>query len=411
MKLKTLLLSSAAVLTVVGGAQAADLTVAEPVDYVQVCDAFGTGYWYIPGTTTCLRIGGEVTFDINFHKSKSVLDGSGSQWEYLGTGTGYQGDFDSGSYSFSSNHSAGWDFVTGAKVAVTAKSATEYGDLTAYVKMAAKSDNSNTTPYVSNWYVDHGGGLDTGIYTSYGQYNPGSVFAIDEAWLQLGMVTAGYLHSAFDWNGGYIGGTGAGVFRSDKKVDQLRLTWAMGGFGLILSVEDPRDRWGTQLPGNGLIPEIAGAITASQGNWNGQLSAIVGQVGCVNTSTLCSIGSNVTVWGVNAGVEFKTTPVSIRLNGAVGTGSSYVGGGTNGTTNWSVFASAKAPLTSTVNLAGAVGYLWNGGGANKWTAAGGLVWAPVSEFSVEGRVTWAQTVGSTGSWAGRIELKRTWGGD
>ena len=75
MKLKTLLLSSAAVFTVVGSAQAADLMVAEPVDYVQVCDAFGTGYWYIPGTTTCLRIGGQVTFDINIHDSKNVMSG------------------------------------------------------------------------------------------------------------------------------------------------------------------------------------------------------------------------------------------------------------------------------------------------------------------------------------------------
>jgi hypothetical protein len=41
MKLKTLLLSSAAAFAVVGGAQAADLSVAEPVDYVKVCDAFG----------------------------------------------------------------------------------------------------------------------------------------------------------------------------------------------------------------------------------------------------------------------------------------------------------------------------------------------------------------------------------
>ena len=62
MKLKTLLLSSAAAFAVVGGAQAADLSVAEPVDYVKVCDAFGAGYWYIPGTDTCLKIGGLVSW-------------------------------------------------------------------------------------------------------------------------------------------------------------------------------------------------------------------------------------------------------------------------------------------------------------------------------------------------------------
>lgn len=32
----------------------------EPVEYVRVCDAYGEGYFYIPGTDTCMRIGGFV---------------------------------------------------------------------------------------------------------------------------------------------------------------------------------------------------------------------------------------------------------------------------------------------------------------------------------------------------------------
>jgi len=68
MKLKTLLLGSATAFAVVGGAQAADLSVAEPVEFVKVCDAFGTGYWYIPGTDTCLAIHGYVQFDASAGK-------------------------------------------------------------------------------------------------------------------------------------------------------------------------------------------------------------------------------------------------------------------------------------------------------------------------------------------------------
>lgn len=37
---------------------------AEPVEYVKVCDAFGSGFYYIPGTDTCLRIGGRVRSSI-----------------------------------------------------------------------------------------------------------------------------------------------------------------------------------------------------------------------------------------------------------------------------------------------------------------------------------------------------------
>jgi hypothetical protein len=63
MKLKSLLFGSAAALVAVTGAQAADMPMAEPVEYVRVCDAFGTGFFYIPGTDTCLKIGGYVRIE------------------------------------------------------------------------------------------------------------------------------------------------------------------------------------------------------------------------------------------------------------------------------------------------------------------------------------------------------------
>jgi hypothetical protein len=106
MKIKTLLLGSAAALLVTGGAQAADLSIAESVEYVRVCDAFGVGYWYIPGTDTCIKIGGFVQFDLKFQSAG---------WNF--------GDGDSVS------HSSHWKFVTEAGVNFTAKSMTEYGAL------------------------------------------------------------------------------------------------------------------------------------------------------------------------------------------------------------------------------------------------------------------------------------------
>src|SRR4029078_10387913 len=69
-----LLLGSAAALAVVSGAQAADAIVAaepEPVEYVRVCDAYGTGYFYIPGTETCLKIEGYIRFQVDVAKDKS----------------------------------------------------------------------------------------------------------------------------------------------------------------------------------------------------------------------------------------------------------------------------------------------------------------------------------------------------
>lgn len=58
---KSLLLGTAALVAGSFAAQAADLAAAEPVEYVKVCDAYGVGYFFIPGSSdTCLRISGYV---------------------------------------------------------------------------------------------------------------------------------------------------------------------------------------------------------------------------------------------------------------------------------------------------------------------------------------------------------------
>ena len=60
-KIKSLLLGTAAGLLAVGGAQAADMPVkAAPVQYVKICSLYGDGFYYIPGTDTCLKMGGYV---------------------------------------------------------------------------------------------------------------------------------------------------------------------------------------------------------------------------------------------------------------------------------------------------------------------------------------------------------------
>ena len=57
--IKSLVLGSAAGLLAMGGAQAADLPVkAKAVEYVKICSLYGPGFYYIPGTDTCIRIGG-----------------------------------------------------------------------------------------------------------------------------------------------------------------------------------------------------------------------------------------------------------------------------------------------------------------------------------------------------------------
>ncbi len=64
----TFLLCSAASLTVIGGARAADLPVkAKAVEYVRVCSLYGAGFFYIPGTDTCIKFGGYLRVDTTFN--------------------------------------------------------------------------------------------------------------------------------------------------------------------------------------------------------------------------------------------------------------------------------------------------------------------------------------------------------
>ena len=145
MNIKSLLLGSAAALAAVSGAQAADAIIAaepEPMEYVRVCDAFGTGYFYIPGTETCLKIGGYVRFQV---------------------------DFDSRDGAYGDDN---WDAFTRGRLEVTAKSDTELGELTSFIALQAEaSDYALDTDATGNFYFDEVylqlGGFKAGTYLNW----------------------------------------------------------------------------------------------------------------------------------------------------------------------------------------------------------------------------------------------------
>ena len=73
---KSLLLGSAAGLVAVAGAQAADLPVkAKPVEYVKVCSLYGAGYYYMPGTDICIKLGGYVRWQFTVNPGASITAG------------------------------------------------------------------------------------------------------------------------------------------------------------------------------------------------------------------------------------------------------------------------------------------------------------------------------------------------
>ena len=115
MKIKSLILGSAAALLAVSGAHAADAVMApepEPVDYVRVCDAYGAGFFYIPGTETCLSINGFVWFKVGGTSQGDTTDTPGYSF---GPPNGYKDGF----------RNRGWETSARVRINFDARSETE----------------------------------------------------------------------------------------------------------------------------------------------------------------------------------------------------------------------------------------------------------------------------------------------
>ncbi|UGX87922.1 porin [Phyllobacterium meliloti] len=132
MNIKSLLLGSAAALVAVTGARAADaVVVAEPeaVEYVRVCDAYGKGFYYIPGSATCLKVSGYVRFDA---KGGDDVSKGGK----LNT----------------------WKLKSRATVRFDARSDTELGTLRSYAETRFNYENGeNKGAEISHAYIELGG--------------------------------------------------------------------------------------------------------------------------------------------------------------------------------------------------------------------------------------------------------------
>ena len=75
---KSLLLGTAAGLVAVSAGQAADLPVkAKPVEYVKICSLYGAGFYYMPGTDICLKIGGYVAGGNDLSQQRQLHPGAG----------------------------------------------------------------------------------------------------------------------------------------------------------------------------------------------------------------------------------------------------------------------------------------------------------------------------------------------
>jgi hypothetical protein len=234
---KSLLLGSAAAMCAVFGAQAADLPVrkAAPVDYVRVCDFTGAGFFYIPGTDTCMQVGGILRTEFDFiNNSRAFFPQA-----VTGTGTGSTNNTNRLATIPAGTLIPGRDrdetgFFARARLSIDTRTQTAYGQLRAFLQFQADRLQG----------IYSGGGPNGGANSFANQ--GGNNVVLRRGFIQFAGITAGRVQSFFDFyadNYNY-----EGIAGSDLNQDVFAYTYTFGGgLSSTLSFED---RTGRNLPQN-----------------------------------------------------------------------------------------------------------------------------------------------------------------
>jgi hypothetical protein len=223
MNVKTLALAAAAAAAATS-VQAADLPLAaEPVNYVKACDAFGAGYFQLPGKDTCIKLGGRIRAQ---YVSHDLGEGLGDSVDYLND--------DDKDTDVDNNYSS---YVRGY-IYFTSMTATDFGTIKTYTELE------------NEWNQDGGGSRST---------------KVNDAWIQLGADYGSFLFgregSAFDGFTGYTWIGPVGGAWSDQSTLQASFTADLGnGVTATASIEDSNYRGGEEN-----AVDFVGALKLSQG--------------------------------------------------------------------------------------------------------------------------------------------------
>ena len=355
MNIKSLLLGSAAALAAVSGAQAADAIIAaepEPMEYVRVCDAFGTGYFYIPGTETCLKIGGYVRFQVDFNSEDVYGDDN-------------------------------WDAFTRGRLEFTAKSDTELGELTGFIAMQAET---------SEYPADTGATSDR--------------FYFDEVYLQLGGFKAGtYLNW---WDKGINGETD--VLGSQTRTTSIAYIYTGDAFtaGIQLDELTNEEFAGyVDTDGDGLVD-----AAAFGGGQNFGLEAIVtASLGAASFDLLGSYDFANEDGAVRALVSAGVGPGTLQLAGIWASGYNVY----YNASEWTIAASYAFKATDKFTITPGVQYFANTDfdadgdffGDDGWRAGLTVDYAITSGMAMKVSAQYNDFDGSDEFWNGFVRLQRS----
>jgi len=297
---KSLLLGSAAGLIAVAGAQAADLPVkAKAVEYVKVCSLYGVGYYYIPGTDTCIKIGGYVRYEA-YH---NYTTGNYVDRNVVGR--------------FTRNSET---FAQQARFRLTTdvRTQTEYGTLRSYFSFGLNWLNSQD---------------DNALPAGVGNF----AFALERAFIQFAGFTFGRSDTFF----GFYNGAAYGLVpllldgsSGPSGHNVAAYTWQFGnGLSATISIEDASSRakpitdlnaafiGGANDAAGQKVPDIVGNIRVDQAWGSAQIMGALHQVSaryynaptpgfgaCLAgnaSTTVCDAPADEWGWAVGGGLTLK----------------------------------------------------------------------------------------------------------
>lgn len=237
---KSLLLGSAAGIAAIAGANAADLPSKKsaPVEYVRVCSQYGAGFFYVPGSDTCIQLGGRVRADTLVQET----------WN---------------------RNQDSFNFGARARLSADVRTNTPYGTVRAYLRYQMDRGDRNW----SGSYANAGTGVDTAA-------------ALDKAYIQFAGLTAGRATSFFDF---YANNNNFGSLRnSDKTTNLLAYTASFGnGISFTAAIEDGNERRVKGVDANGYYgyrsagqsaPDGVLSLNVQQGWGAAQLSGAIHQI-------------------------------------------------------------------------------------------------------------------------------------
>jgi hypothetical protein len=248
--IKSLLLASTASVTVATGVYAADLPSRKsaPIEYVRICDAYGAGFFYIPGTDTCLKVGGLAYGEERALTQGYQMGSSTPTSTFYGNGTvrtaGTAGAVsfpqtgflipNVGSYT---NARARDDQGSSAlgRIELDARTQTGYGTVRSFIRVDAfygSGANASTGSLM---------GTSGAFNTVAGTQGARETTIVNKAFIQFAGLTAGRAQSVFDFYADAY--NYANLRGSDATVELLSYTYTFGGgFSATISIEDNDSR-------------------------------------------------------------------------------------------------------------------------------------------------------------------------